>query len=189
MAAKAATGGVFLFLGVVISMNFERLYKRIAPRIKLMAYGIAGKNFNVSLDEKDLFQEAVVYLWNNFRNGVPEGINDSYIIKGCKFHLLNYIRKKRNKAWFFSIDKPIDDQGNTLGDILPEASKPLRKLIDRNMAVEHIYNNGFSKKAKKVFSLLLKGYTVREVGEKVGISHVMVVKYKKQIIDECRNLE
>jgi len=170
-------------------MRFKQLYKRIAPRIKLMAYGIAGRNFNVSLDEKDLFQEGVIWLWNNFKDGVPEGINDAYIVKGCKFHLLNYIRKKRDKAWFLSIDKPMDDKGSTLRDILPQDTEPLYKLIDRDIILEHIHNNGFSSRAKKAFSLLLKGYTVREVGQKIGISHVMVVKYKKQIIDGCKNLE
>jgi DNA-binding CsgD family transcriptional regulator len=49
-------------------------------------------------------------------------------------------------------------------------------------------NNGFSKREKDVFGLLLEGYTVREAGEKLGISHVMVVKLKNRLINKVTKL-
>jgi len=49
-------------------------------------------------------------------------------------------------------------------------------------------NNGFSKREKDVFGLLLEGYTVREAGGKLGISHVMVVKLKNKIIKSVTRL-
>ncbi|MFH1504790.1 MAG: hypothetical protein ABIH08_05345, partial [Candidatus Omnitrophota bacterium] len=125
-------------------MDFDQLYERILPRLKAMVHYTARKNYNLAFDEEDLFQEGAIYLWDNFKNGVPEGLNNSYIVKGCQFHLLNYMRKKRNEAYFLSIDKPIDEDGNTLKEVLADKREPLHKVIDRKIAVDYIHNNGFS---------------------------------------------
>ena len=43
-----------------------------------------------------------------------------------------------------------------------------------------------SEKEKNVFSLLLEGYTVREVGYKLRVSHVRIVKLKQGIVKKCQ---
>ena len=72
--------------------------------------------------------------------------------------------------------------GDTLKENLPSGVESLDKTVDKKMLVDYIMNNGFSKREKDVFGLLLEGYTVREAGGKLGISHVMVVKLKNKII-------
>lgn len=163
-------------------MDFLLLYNRIAPRLRRIARSRNGHGFFI--DEDDLYQEMCVHLWNKFRDGVPSGINDSYIIKGCEFHILNYMRTKREKAQIMSLEEPVNENGYMLKDVLPAVSESMDKYIDRKMTIDSIMNNGFTKREKDVFSLLLKGYTVREAGERLGISHVMVVKLKKRLIDK-----
>ena len=162
-------------------MGFETLFKTISPRLKRIARSHNGHGFFI--DENDLYQEMCIHLWDNFRNGVPITMNCAYIIKNCEFYILNYIRKKREKATIVSLEKSLDDSGGTLKDVLPDTNEPLDRCVDRKITIDSIRNNGFSKRGKEVFSLLAEGYTVREVGKKLGISHVRVVKIKKRIIE------
>ncbi len=168
-------------------MDFATLFKKISPILKKMARSHNGHGFFI--DENDLYQEMCIHIWESFKNGVPEGINTSYIIKGCEFYISNYLRKAREKARIMSLEKPINEQGDILQDILSDTKKPLDELVDRNLVVEDIENNGFTVREKKVFSLLLKGFTLRETGTKLGISHVMVIKVKNRIIDKWHEKE
>ena len=167
-------------------MEFERLYERVNPRLKKIAgfYGRRGYSF----DKDDLYQEMASHLWNNFKRGVPEGINDSYVIKGCEFHILNYIRKEKEKVYKISMEESLNEHGDTLRETLAGDSESLDEIVDKKMLVDHIMNNGFSKREKDVFGLLLEGYTVREAGRKLGISHVMVVKLKSKLIQQVTKL-
>jgi len=161
-------------------MDFETLVKKISPTLKRIAKGHNGHGFFI--DQDDLYQEMCIHLWNNFKGGVPNSINEAYIVRGCEFHLLNYLRKEREKATIVSLEEPINEEGNTLEDILQGTAEVLDDCIDRELTVEDVRNNGLSKREQDVFSLLIKSYTVREIGVRLGISHVMVVKLKKRII-------
>lgn len=161
-------------------MDFEALYNRISPRLKRIARSHNGGGFFI--DEDDLYQEMCADLWEKFKEGVPEGMNDFYIARGCEFHILNYLRKKRNKSQLISLQEPINEKGDTLEDVLPSGEERIHRYLDRKITISDIKNNGFTKREKEVFSLLLEGYTVREAGSRLGISHVMVVKLKKNLI-------
>ena len=167
-------------------MKFEELYKRVSPRLKRIANFYNGRSS--FFDRDDLYQEMASHLWNNFKNGVPEGLNDTYIIKGCEFHILNYMRKEKEKVYKVSLEQPLNENGDTLKEILSDNSESLDKNVDKKMLVDYIMNNGFSKREKDVFGLLLEGYTVREAGGKLGISHVMVVKLKNRLIKQVTKL-
>ena len=142
-----------------------------------------------SIDEDDLYQEMCIHLWKNYKYGQPVGINEAYIVKGCEFHILNYLRKEREKVRIVSLEEPINEEGGTLKDILSDGKEPLDKFIDKDLTIEDIKNNGFTAREKEVFSLLLKGFTVREAGKELGISHVMVVKVKNRIIKKWQKKE
>ena len=45
-----------------------------------------------------------------------------------------------------------------------------------------------TKREEDIFVLSLDDWTTREIGKKLGISHVMVVKIKKRIKRKCRDL-
>jgi RNA polymerase sigma factor (sigma-70 family) len=167
-------------------MEFERLYERISPRLKKIAnfYGRRGYSF----DKDDLCQEMASHLWNNFKDGVSDELNDTYIIKGCEFHILNYMRKEKDKVYKVSMDEPINENGDTLIESLDNGAESLDKIVDKKMLIDHIMNNGFSKMEKDAFRLLLEGYTVREAGKKLGVSHVMVIKLKNKVIGSVTKL-
>lgn len=167
-------------------MEFEELYKRVSPRLKRIARFYNNRGY--SFDGDDLYQEMTSYLWGKFKDGVPEGINDAYIIKGCEFSILNYMRKEKEKIRRVSLEEPINEKGGTLRESLPSNVESLERSVDKKMLVDYIMNNGFSKREKDVFGLLLQGYTVREAGAKLGISHVMVVKLKNRLLDKVTKL-
>lgn len=161
-------------------MDFETLLKKISPILKRIAKSHNGHGFFI--DEEDLYQEMCIHLWSNFGDGTPGGVNTSYIVKSCEFYILNYLRKVREKARIVSLEEPINEDGDTLKDILPDRKEPLDKFIDRDLTIKDIRNNRLSRREREVFSLLLKGLTVREAGKELGVSHVMVVKVKNRII-------
>ncbi len=167
-------------------MEFEELYKRVNPRLKRIANFYNGRSS--FFDRDDLYQEMAGHLWNNFKNGVPEGLNDAYIIKGCEFHILNYMRKEKEKVYMVSLEAPMNENGDALKENIADGQESLDKKVDKKILVDYIMNNGFSKREKDAFGLLLEGYTVREAGKKLGISHVMVVKLKNRLIKQVTKL-
>lgn len=168
-------------------MGFTELYERLKPKLKRLSYTYNNR-LGASIDRDDLYQEMCMYLFDKYSQGLPEGINEAYVVKGCEFHILNYIRTEKEKVYKVSLEEPINENGDTLKESLPNNSESLDKSVDKKMLVDYIMNNGFSQREKEVFSLLLEGYTVREAGHKLGISHVMVVKLKNKIIKSVTKL-
>lgn len=160
-------------------MDFKILLKKITPALKF----IARKHLLYSLySEEDLYQEMCLYLWQHYGLGLPIGINESYVIKGCEFHIQNFLRKGRPKVVLSSLDEFITPEGLTLGDILEDKKESFGLSAENKLTIDEIKNIELTDKEKSVLSYLLKGYTVREAAKELGISHVMVLKYKKSII-------
>ncbi|MFH1798486.1 MAG: sigma-70 family RNA polymerase sigma factor [Candidatus Omnitrophota bacterium] len=165
-------------------MSFELLFKKISPRLRKIAR--IYKSYVISIDENDLYQEMCVHLWKNFEEEIPEGINEAYIVKGCEFQILNYLRKQKDKVYILSMETPVNEEGLRVEDLLADEKEGLDVEIDRNMVLEKLAEACTKEKEKEVFSLLLDGYTVREIGIRLGISHVMVIKHKNRIIEKMK---
>ncbi len=161
-------------------MDFETLYNRISPRLRRIARRHGNRCFPI--DEDDLYQEMCCHLWSNFKSFAEPGKNDYYIARGCEFHLLNYMRINREKAKVSRLEEPVNERGDLLKDMLRDNSIDIDRSVDKKITIDNIMNNGFTKREKEVFALLLEGHTTREAGAKLGISHVMVVKSKKNLI-------
>lgn len=185
-SSNAALKGFFTFEEVAI-MDFITIYNRVSPRIRRIA--MRHKSRLACVDEDDLYQEMCKHMWEHYRYGAGEDVNDYYIARGCEFHILNYLRTKKEKAPLSRLEDPINENGNTLKDIIPDGSEEVHRMVDRKITIDTIMNNGFTKREKEVFGLLLKGYTTREAGEQLGISHVMVVKSKKNLIKKWQRKE
>lgn len=168
-------------------MQFEDLVRSISPALRGIVYKLRHRAsfFN----NEDLFQEAIIRLWLDYKDGKLANKTTSYILQGCYFHLKNYIRKNYDKANPVRLENGSgeEDGGLMLGKALSlEAPRSYVGLIDCRLLIERINNNGLTKREKEVFCLALDGLTTREIGSRLGISHVRVVKLKGRLRDKCR---
>lgn len=161
-------------------MSFYELVKKISPTLKRITHRLNGRF--TFFNEDDLEQEALLHLWVSFKRGKLGDKTESYILQGCYFHLKNYIRKVQDKAKLISLDKVFGEEGMGLEEMLPvEDTRDYFGRIEANMLLEDILNSGLSEREKEILSLCLEGLTVREVGIRLGISHVRVVKVKNNL--------
>jgi RNA polymerase sigma factor (sigma-70 family) len=164
-------------------MYFRMLLERITPAMRYVARKHLLRGFYT---EEDLYQEMCLYLWQNYKEGLPIGFNDAYVIKACEFHIQNFLRKGRPKAILSSLDMIISSKGYTLADILEDKKENISSSTETSLTIDELKNIGLSGKEQAVLSYLLKGYTVREIGKALDISHVMVMKHKKSMIKKWR---
>ncbi|MDP2921107.1 MAG: sigma-70 family RNA polymerase sigma factor [Candidatus Omnitrophota bacterium] len=166
-------------------MDFKILLEKITPSLKYVARKHLLRGF---YSEEDLFQEMCLYLWQHYGQGLPIGINESYVIKGCEFHLQNFLRKGRPKVALTSLDELITPGGSqTLADILEDKKAVSSSGIENKLTVDEIMKIGLTADEKAVLTHLLKGSTMREIAKEMEISHVMVLKHKKNIIKKWRS--
>lgn len=171
-----------------MATNFETLVKRISPTLKKITYRLNGHSsfFN----DEDLYQEALIRLWQDFKKDKLQDKTDSYILQGCYFHLKNYLRKMRPKTRSVSLESLVtDDDGRNIGETLLLEVKDTQSDIDRldnKLLVETIRNNGFSPREKRMLYLYGQGLTTRAIGERLGVSHVRVIKMMREVKDKCR---
>jgi RNA polymerase sigma factor (sigma-70 family) len=168
--------------------TFEKLIKRISPTLKRITYRLNGHY--TFFNDEDLFQEALIHLWGDFKGGKLQDKTDSYILQGCHYHLKNYLRKVRPKIRSVSLDLLVDaEDGRSLGETLFLEADDRRSTIDclhDKLLVETIRNNGFTRREKDILSFYAEGLTTRVIGAKLGISHVRVIKLMHRIKDKCK---
>lgn len=167
---------------------FEVLAKRLSPKLKGIAYKVHWQGYYFNND--DLYQEALLHLWKEYNAGTLLGKTDSYILQGCYFHLKNYMRTALDKVRPVSLDEPSGLDHAGLVDSLRApgegASDDYFSLLNARMLVEVIYNNGLNDKEKQLLPLFAEGLSMREIGRRAGISHVRVIKMRRQIEKKCR---
>jgi RNA polymerase sigma factor (sigma-70 family) len=168
-------------------MPFEGLLKKLSFKIKGIVFRLNSRE--ASFDNDDLYQEAVAHLWRAHTAGTLADKTDSYILQGCYFYLKNYLRTHRTNARLVSLDAP---RNNDNDEHCPEeigalaSNEPLREEAHCRLLIERIRNNGLTAREKDVFLLSLEGLTMREIGARLGISHVRAVKLSKAMRVKCR---
>ena len=166
---------------------FEKLVRKLSPALKGIIFK-TGRHHQF-FDSDDLYQEALIHLWCKYTSGGLEDKTDSYILQGCYFHLKNYIRKNNKKVKLVSFehrDYFQDEDESPIEE--PMGLRSGESVFDNvycKMLIEQINNNGLTVREKEVFNLALEGLTAREIGARLGISHVRVVKLRKTIAGKC----
>lgn len=168
-------------------MSFEELHHKLSPIIKRIAYKLNGhyRSFN----HDDLYQEATIHLWSDFLKGKLSDKTDSYILQGCYFHLKNYIRKVNERSNIISIDAALSANGEaTVEDILGKywACPDCREELHNKFLAQSIRDNGFNPREKRLLTYFSRGLTTRDIGKRLGISHVSVVKIMQKIRDNSQ---
>lgn len=166
--------------------NFDAMTKKLSPTLRRIVHRMNCHSTFVSDD--DLYQEAMVHMWVLFCNGMLDDKTDSYILQGCYFHLKNYLRTTLDKTKLTSLSAIIDAQDTTLEETLASKEGKERDNLDAALLEESIALKGLSKREKEILHLSMDGLTTREIGEQLGVSHVMVVKIKARIKEKCRAL-
>jgi len=168
-------------------MEFQIFLKKLTPKLKAIAYKL-NRGFS-SMDEQDLFQEAVLFLWNNFTKGEFDDKTESYILQGCYFYLQNYIRSSKDRFSRLCLDDNEGDCGRMLEEKISlsgHTHEDYLEQLDSRLLAYIICNNGLTDREKELLPLFAEGLTTRQIGARVGLSHVRVVKMKKEIGDKCR---
>ncbi|MFH2138024.1 MAG: sigma-70 family RNA polymerase sigma factor [Candidatus Omnitrophota bacterium] len=170
-------------------MEFKKIVKKLDPRLKAIVRRLDGKY--TAFNDDDLYQEAMLYLWEKHKARELEDKTDSFILQGCFFNMKNYIR---------TVNKTIDKNSMSLNIPLNEGGDTLESLLTDSEAVntfDAVEGKILSEKIKgmldvremKVFSMNCAGLTTREIGKRIGISHVMVGKINKKIRYKCKELK
>jgi len=169
-------------------MSFKELTNKLTPTVKRIAYKLNGRYRSFNHD--DLCQEALLHLWSDFNAGKLSDKTDSYILQGCYFHLKNYIRKVNERPGVISLDMEVGpEEGISLEEILNlklVVQEDCRSELHNKFLVDSIQNNGFSPKEKRILMFTKDGLTTREIGERMGLSHVSIVKAFKKIREKAK---
>jgi len=166
-------------------MSFEELIKRISPKLKGIVYKIHGAFHSFS--QEDLYQEAVLQLWVDYNNGKLSDKTDSYVLQGCYFYLKNHIRTLQDKTSLMSVNMPMDEGNAQLQDILSsKEGAPVDEGPDMDTLMERVFKDELSRKEKEITFFYLQGWTTREIGQRLGISHVSIVKLEEKIREKCK---
>lgn len=164
-------------------MSFEDLLTRIRPKLRGIAVKLDGRY--TSFNDDDLYQEAMCALWVKHQRGELSDKTDSYILQGSLFFLKNYIRKAytRIDSHSVSLEKIINENKDTLEDLVFAegygAGAHDGEHLERDVRIRLNEREGV------VLSLYIRNFTTREIGCRLGISHVMVVKIIKKIRAKC----
>lgn len=167
--------------------DFENLIKRLSPTLRRISHRLNG-HFTFFNDD-DLCQEALTHLWVAHQEGVLSNKTDSYILQGCYFHLKNYIRTSMDRVTFASLETPIDDDGTMLEEIIASPDPSSAEQLENKMLYEEVQGNNLNERETGIINMCMEGLTTREIGKRLGISHVAVIKLRKKIRLKCERLK
>jgi len=167
-------------------MTFAVLAKKVSPTLKRIAFRLNSRF--TFFDQDDLYQEALVQLWNDFNQGKLADKTESYILQGCYFHLKNYIRTHRDKANLVSLEAALsaaeESHSEEVLSFQKKEERPFRDYFHDKLLAESICKNDFTPREKAILEFIAEGLTTREIGARLGISHVRVIKVIRLIRDK-----
>ena len=70
--------------------------------------------------------------------------------------------------------------------LLPKIFYSYSDYLENKLLLEQIEKSGISEREKQIMDLTKEGLTVREIGKRLGISHVRVVKLRKRLKTRSR---
>ncbi len=176
-----------------MEMRKKRELDEIINRIRYQLKGIIRK-LNIKyqyIDSDDLYQEVLLYLWQQKEKRKLKNKNDSYILQGCYYHLKNYLRKsikseygKINHGHSYHILEEQNREVNKNRQLHYQSAD--YKPLDEYLFCDE-FNQELSVKEKALLNLRMKGLTFREIGKELGISHTMVSKMRRKMVEKYQS--
>ena len=174
------------FTNNINNEDFKDLVKRLTPKLRAISKKLDGRiSF---LSHEDLFQEALIYIMNMHKIGALADKTESYVLQGAYYHLQNFIRKINSKTGTISIDSffsSCEDADEKLS-IKDESSVSFLEDLNNRLLADELLNNGFTQKEKELLGFLKEGLTTREIGQRFGVSHVMIVRMTADLRSRCK---
>jgi RNA polymerase sigma factor (sigma-70 family) len=165
-------------------MEYAALLDKLSPTVRRIACKLSGPYSGLGAD--DLYQEAMLHLWNEYTGGTLDDKTDSYILQGCFFHLKNYIRTHRVRGACVSLEVLLGDEEEGARERVLSCDGPdPRTSLHAKMLYETLIHNGFTQREKDVLRLWREDLDTRGIGARLGISHVRVVKLMASIRRKC----
>ena len=158
---------------------FEDIIRKLSPTLRRITHKLNG-HFTF-FDEDDLFQEALENLWIAYNKNKLSDKTDSYVLQGCYFHLKNYIRKTMDKARLVSLQKLTEEGDSSIEAFLGYEDRRIEENVESKAISESEAVRRMTGRERAILKLSMDGMTVREIGQKIRISHVMVVKIRKNM--------
>lgn len=173
-------------------MSHKRELDGIVNRIRYQLKGIIRK-LNIQhqyIDSDDLYQEVLLYLWQKNENGELKNKNNSYILQGCYYHLKNYIRKSiksENRKINYDNSNYMPFQNQEINEKKEYQYQSANfKSLDEYLFYNE-FNQNLSVKERALLNLRIKGLTTREIGRELGISHTMVSKMRRKMVEKYQS--
>lgn len=160
-----------------MDQNFKQW---ISPFLPIL-YKISGNIGKLPqwVDREDIVSHMLFDLWKKWEKGKLDDKTTSYIFRSCWFAAQNYLRTLRDKISPLSLDKPVNEEGTPLIEFIEDDSSFFWKIQVRQSINK--LEEGLTPREKEVFQLQKQEYTTREIGKRLEISHVRVVKIQHNI--------
>ncbi|WIF95040.1 sigma-70 family RNA polymerase sigma factor [Caminicella sporogenes] len=175
-------------------MTFEEVLKKYEPLIgKLITPFI--KQYQYEYDE--LFQIGLIGLWNAYKSYKPEkNIGFGYYAKVVvKNEMLKFVKRSQIKLVVLSYNSLAYSSHRDNKDVefldLFDSNFDLDEKIINILELKRIKNKikNMSERKQKIIELYLKGYTQRQIANKIGIAQSKVCLHIRRILKELRKIK
>lgn len=157
--------------------------KLVTDNMKLV-HAVINRLFPTYRGDEDVIGEgmlALVKAAHSFEKDSTVAFS-TYAFCVIRNEIINYIRRERRYDSLLSLDEPLGDDGEgnevTLGDTL--ASDDTAEYVEPNPAFEKVFTT-LKERDKLIVVLRLRGYSYKEVAEKVSTSEANVRRVLRRI--------
>ena len=136
--------------------------------------GILRRDYGVSTDRcRDYFQEAMLAIFTCLNTNQTLSIDYSfltYLMVICKRRMLDEMRRKK-EVKINDSKHEIPDPSFTVNEIM---------IRDERIKLVHRHFSNLGEKCRKIMTLFLKGFSIREITEKLKMSSEYYTKKRRQ---------
>lgn len=137
----------------------------------------------------DLMQEACIHLW--LRETERPGQSSYWYLQSCRFHLQNLLRKGRSvdsckHRQSLCLACELEEAGETAANWLAQEPSILSVVCARDLM--EALTQWLTPREKETLALLADGLSLREIAQRLQLSHTSIVKHRRRIAEVARQL-